>query len=90
VSGGVLFESAFGVNYHIGMLLVAVIVIAYTFFGGYLAVSLTDFFQGVVMIIAMVMVPIVAMLQLSGLDTFTQTAELKPTNLDLFKGTTVI
>ncbi|PHK49642.1 sodium/proline symporter PutP [Staphylococcus edaphicus] len=90
VSGGVLFESAFGINYHFGMLLVAVIVIAYTFFGGYLAVSLTDFFQGVVMIIAMVMVPIVAMLQLSGLDTFSQATELKPTNLDLFKGTTFI
>ncbi|MCM3518969.1 sodium/proline symporter PutP [Staphylococcus xylosus] len=90
VSGGVLFESAFGLNYHFGMLLVAIIVIAYTFFGGYLAVSLTDFFQGVVMIIAMVMVPIVAMMQLSGLDTISQTAELKPTNLDLFKGTTFI
>ncbi|MDU6092610.1 MAG: sodium:proline symporter, partial [Staphylococcus lugdunensis] len=34
VSGGKLFESAFGLNYHIGLLLVAVIVIAYTFFGG--------------------------------------------------------
>jgi len=90
VSGGVLFESAFGLNYHFGMLLVAIIVIAYTFFGGYLAVSLTDFFQGVVMIIAMVMVPIVAMMQLSGLDTISQVAELKPTNLDLFKGTTFI
>ncbi|WP_217972365.1 sodium/proline symporter PutP [Staphylococcus xylosus] len=90
VSGGVLFESAFGLNYHFGMLLVAIIVIAYTFFGGYLAVSLTDFFQGVVMIIAMVMVPIVAMMQLSGLDTISQAAELKPTNLDLFKGTTFI
>lgn len=90
VSGGVLFESAFGLNYHFGMLLVAIIVIVYTFFGGYLAVSLTDFFQGVVMIIAMVMVPIVAMMQLSGLDTISQAAELKPTNLDLFKGTTFI
>lgn len=90
VSGGVLFESAFGLNYHFGMLLVAIIVIAYTFFGGYLAVSLTDFFQGVVMIIAMVMVPIVAMMQLSGLDTISQAAELKATNLDLFKGTTFI
>lgn len=90
VSGGVLFESAFGMNYHLGMVIVAVIVIGYTFFGGYLAVSLTDFFQGVVMLIAMVMVPIVAMMQLSGLDTISQAAEIKPTNLDLFKGTTAI
>lgn len=90
VSGGKLFDSAFGLDYHLGLILVAVIVIAYTFFGGYLAVSLTDFFQGVIMLIAMVMVPIVTMMQLNGLDTLSQAAELKPTNLDLFKGTTVI
>src|SRR5699024_2892770 len=90
VSGGKLFDSAFGLDYHFSLLLVAFIVIAYTFFGGYLAVSLTDFFQGVIMLIAMVMVPIVAMMQLSGLDTLSQAAELKPTNLDLFRGTTIV
>lgn len=90
VAGGRLFESAFGTSYHFGLILIGVIIIVYTFFGGYLAVSLTDFFQGVIMLIAMVMVPIVAMLQLSGLDTLSQAAELKPTNLDWFKGTTVI
>ncbi|MGV3096346.1 MULTISPECIES: sodium/proline symporter PutP [Staphylococcus] len=90
VSGGKLFESAFGLNYHFGLLLVAVIVIAYTFFGGYLAVSITDFFQGVIMLIAMVMVPIVAILQLNGWDTFSRVAEMKPTNMDLFRGTTTL
>lgn len=90
VSGGKLFNSAFGLDYRYGLILVTVIVIAYTFFGGYLAVSITDFFQGVVMIIAMIMVPVVAMLQLSGLDTFSQVADLEPTNLDFFKGTTLI
>ncbi|MCE0455298.1 sodium/proline symporter PutP [Staphylococcus haemolyticus] len=90
VSGGKLFESAFGLNYHFGLILVAVIVIAYTFFGGYLAVSITDFFQGVIMLIAMVMVPIVAMLQLNGWDTFSRVAEMKPTNMDLSRGTTFL
>lgn len=42
------------------------------------------------MLIAMIMVPIVVMLKLNGLDTFHSVAELKPTNLDLFRGTTVI
>ena len=90
VSGGKLFNTAFGLDYHTGLILVSVIVIAYTFFGGYLAVSLTDFFQGVVMLIAMIMVPIVAMMQLGGVDVFSQAADLKPTNLDLFKGTTIV
>lgn len=90
VSGGKLFESAFGLNYHLGLISVAIIVILYTFFGGYLAVSITDFFQGVIMLIAMVMVPIVALIQLSGWDTFHQVAEMKPTNMDLFRGTTFL
>lgn len=90
VSGGKLFESAFGLNYHAGLLIVAIIVIFYTFFGGYLAVSITDFFQGVIMLIAMVMVPIVALLKLNGWDTFHDIAQMKPTNLDLFRGTTVL
>lgn len=90
VSGGKLFESAFGLNYHWGLLFVTAIVILYTFFGGYLAVSITDFFQGVIMLIAMIMVPIVVMLKLNGLDTFGQVAEMKPSNLDLFKGTSII
>lgn len=46
VSGGKLFDSAFGLDYHVGLILIAVIVILYTFFGGYLAVSITDFFKG--------------------------------------------
>ncbi|SUM89118.1 high affinity proline permease [Staphylococcus saprophyticus] len=70
--------------------MVAFIVIFYTFFGGYLAVSITDFFQGVIMLIAMVMVPIVALIDLNGIDTFKQVAEMKPTNMHLFKGTTVL
>ncbi|WP_269886857.1 sodium/proline symporter PutP [Macrococcoides canis] len=90
VSGGVLFESAFGLNYHYGLVLTASIVIIYTLFGGYLAVSLTDFFQGVIMLIALVLVPIVALMKLNGMEAFDTVVELKPTNLDFFKGTTTI
>ncbi|WP_421041955.1 sodium/proline symporter PutP [Mammaliicoccus vitulinus] len=90
VSGGTLFESAFGIDYRLGIILTGGIVVLYTFFGGYLAVSLTDFFQGVIMLIAMVMVPIAALLTLNGLDTFNTVAEVKPSNLDLFKGTSAI
>lgn len=42
------------------------------------------------MLIAMVMVPIVALIDLNGIDTFKQVAEMKPTNMNLFKGTTVL
>src|SRR5699024_2305971 len=46
--------------------------------------------QGVIMLIAMVMVPIAALITLNGFDTFNTVAEVKPTNLDLFKGTSAI
>ncbi|WP_457921542.1 sodium:solute symporter family transporter, partial [Bacillus pumilus] len=46
VSGAVLFENSFGLNYHVGLLIVGGVVVAYTLFGGFLAVSWTDFVQG--------------------------------------------
>ena len=66
VSGGKLFESAFDGQYHVGLFITAGIVVIYTFFGGYLAVSLTDFFQGTIMFIAIVMIPIVTWTNLTG------------------------
>ena len=60
VSGGKLFESAFGADYAFGLWLTAGVVIVYTLFGGFLAVSLTDFVQGVIMFVALILVPIVA------------------------------
>ena len=51
---GTLFNSLFGVNYHAAMMLGALIVIAYTVLGGFLAVSTTDLMQSIVMTIALV------------------------------------
>jgi SSS family solute:Na+ symporter/sodium/proline symporter len=64
VGGGKLFESAFGQPYVTGLWITAGVVMAYTFIGGFLAVSLTDFVQGCIMFIALVLVPIVAFTQL--------------------------
>ena len=91
VSGGTLFESAFGVDYRIGLFITAGVVICYTLFGGFLAVSLTDFAQGVIMFIALVMVPIVAFTDLGGTSTvFDEVRNIDPTLLDVFKGTSFI
>ena len=60
VSGGKLFETAFGADYAFGLWLTAGVVVAYTLFGGFLAVSLTDFVQGCIMFVALVLLPVVA------------------------------
>ena len=60
VAGGKLFEASFGLDYTLGLFLTAGVVVAYTLFGGFLAVSLTDFVQGCIMFVALVLVPVVA------------------------------
>lgn len=66
VAGGKLFEASFGLDYRVGLFLTVGVVIAYTVFGGFLAVSLTDFVQGSIMFVALVMVPIVTIGVLGG------------------------
>ena len=61
VGGGKLFEMAFGGGYMTGIWITAGVVIAYTMIGGFLAVSLTDFVQGVIMFGALVIMPLVVM-----------------------------
>jgi len=91
VSGGKLFESSFGFDYHYGMLLTIAVVVAYTLFGGFLAVSWTDFVQGCIMFIALVLVPIVALTEVGGMDGAVSYAEkLDPSLFDPFKGTTLL
>ncbi len=59
VGGGKLFEMAFGGSYMTGIWVTTGVVLAYTMIGGFLAVSLTDFVQGVIMFAALVIMPLV-------------------------------
>lgn len=91
VAGGKLFESAFGMNYMTGLLVTSLVVVLYTFLGGFLAVSLTDFVQGTIMVLALVIVPIVAVVEIGGIaETHQLIASKGPNYLDLFTGTTTI
>ena len=67
-AGGKLFESSFGLDYEVGLYVTAGVVVCYTLFGGFMAVSLTDFVQGVIMFIALVMVPTVVVFELGGIS----------------------
>ena len=65
-AGGKLFESAFGLDYSLGLWLTAGVVLVYTLIGGFLAVSLTDVAQGLLMFLALLLVPIVATMAVGG------------------------
>lgn len=74
VGGGKLFETAFAgalplaglSDYMVGILLTAGIVLVYTTIGGFLAVSLTDFVQGVIMMCALVVMPLFILMGTDG------------------------
>ena len=61
VGGGKLFATAFGGDYMTGVWVTTGVVLAYTMVGGFLAVSLTDFVQGLIMLGALVLMPLVVM-----------------------------
>jgi SSS family solute:Na+ symporter/sodium/proline symporter len=84
VAGGKLFETSFGLSYELGLLITAGVVVAYSTFGGFLAVSATDFVQGCIMFIALIMVPVVAIMQLGGpTETYQQIQTIDPRLLNL-------
>lgn len=61
-SGGAkLFNFVFGTDYTLSLTIGALIIISYTFLGGFIAVCWTDLIQGLLMFAALVIVPIVCL-----------------------------
>ena len=73
VAGGRFFEASFGVDYRLGMVLVAGITVLYTLVGGFLAVAYTDVVQGLMMVTALVAVPVFGIFQLGGIGPMVST-----------------
>ncbi|WP_201575096.1 MULTISPECIES: sodium/proline symporter PutP [Psychrobacter] len=91
VGGGKLFESSLNLSYGTGLWVTAGVVVVYTLFGGFLAVSMTDFVQGVIMLFAMVIVPIVALTDLGGVGATTNAIRaIDPSMLDITSGMTAL
>lgn len=91
VSGGVFFQSSFGIDYKVGLFIVGGVTIAYTLFGGFLAVSYTDFLQGLLMLIALILVPVIGCFYTGGpIEIINTVRTIDPTLLDFLKGTSII
>ena len=58
-AGGTLFSEVIGIDPTLAMVIFAIIIVLYTFTGGFKAVCWTDFFQGLMMLIAVCAVPII-------------------------------
>ena len=85
IAGGKLFNEVFGFDYHMAVIVSVVLILFYTLFGGFLAVSWTDVFQGLLMLLALACVPILVISQTGGVDQFTaQINQQNPQLLNLF------
>ena len=65
-AGGKLFSSVFGIGYTAALTIGAVVILSYTFLGGFKAVCVTDFIQGTLMIVGLLAVPLVALVIMKG------------------------
>lgn len=83
VAGGKLFNAVFDLPYHWAVTAGALVIVIYTFFGGFLAVSWTDLFQGLLMALALLIVPLIAIPGLGGWGgTFSSVSETNPALLN--------
>ncbi|MBX3495721.1 MAG: sodium/proline symporter PutP [Parvibaculum sp.] len=92
VSGAILFEQVFGLDYHWALAIGAVSILSYTAIGGFLGVCWTDTVQGVMMFLALLIVPAVAMSATGGFEmALAGAAEAGPQGaLDVFHDITFI
>lgn len=67
-SVGKLFNSLFNVDYHLAMIIGALVIFAYTVIGGFLAASTTDFVQSIIMTMALVVVCGFAVFNVGGME----------------------
>ena len=87
---GKTFDAIFGVPHHISIPIGAVIIIAYTMLGGFLAVAWTDFVQGLIMVVGLVLLSGVAVVSLGGFGGMVEhLSQSHPQTLDWMGGRTV-
>jgi sodium/proline symporter len=91
VSGAVLFGTAFEIPYDQALWIGAVMIVSYTFFGGFLAVSWTDVVKGILMLVALIVVPVVVIQEFGGWQPSTSAiGALKPGHLSAFSNLSVL
>jgi sodium/proline symporter len=84
VTVGKLFNTLFGIKYVYMMIAGALFVIFYTFIGGFLAESASDFMQGIIMIFALTAVLIAGVFAAGGISAIIENAKAIPGFFDFF------
>ncbi len=86
VASGKLFETVFGIDYSTSVVIGTLAIIVYVSVGGFIAVCWTDAIQGILMIGALVIVPMLAINVIGGWnEMFNVVSSANPNYLKLFK-----
>ncbi|WP_235299030.1 sodium/proline symporter [Portibacter marinus] len=83
---GKAFEALLGLNYFTGAIIGFVIVVVYIFFGGFVAVVWSDFFQGIMMFLGLTILPIVGYFYLGDAELWEGLRSIDPALLDIWGG----
>ena len=83
---GTLFSSLFGVDYHMAMVVGALVVILYTVMGGFMAVCFTDLIQSIFMTVALIIIVFFGIQQAGGAAAVMENARALPGYLNLTQG----
>lgn len=81
---GLLLGSLFGINSYIGLSIATLVVMTYTFMGGFVTVAWTDFFQGVYLLCVLLLVACCAFFALPGFSAIETMAKSKEISLNFF------
>lgn len=80
---GKLFSSLFGMDYMVAMVISALVIVGYTAAGGFLAASVTDFIQSIIMTVAILFVLIFSTVSAGGIGAVIENAKALPGYLSL-------
>lgn len=82
ISMGFLLESIFSIDYYLGLTVATVVVVIYTFSGGFITVAWTDLFQALFLLAVILIVPITAYNTLpNGIETILASAYEKSVDI---------
>lgn len=84
VTCGKLFNTMFGIDYRIMMLVGALFVIIYTFLGGFLAESASDFMQAILMVFALGVILITGTVKAGGIGAVAENVKSIPGFVEFF------
>ncbi|WP_457851465.1 sodium:solute symporter family transporter, partial [Clostridium botulinum] len=89
VSGGKLFTTVFGTPYIISVIICGIVVVSYTFLGGFMAVCYTDIIQGLLMFFTLLILPIIVIVEAGGVGNILSTFDpslLNPLDIGFITG----